>query len=61
MVATEAGNTITDESLRNFIKNVKKTNSLNAENISNAILFAVEAPNHVNINEILIRPTGQEK
>jgi NADP-dependent 3-hydroxy acid dehydrogenase YdfG len=36
-------------------------NSLNAEDIANAILFAVEAPSHVNINEVLIRPTTQER
>ena len=35
--------------------------SLNAEDIANAILFALEAPNHVNVNEILVRPTTQER
>lgn len=60
-VATEAGKTITDESLQSVIENIKKTNPLNAEDIANAILFAVEAPNNVNVNEMLIRPTTQEK
>jgi len=39
----------------------KKMESLNAEDIANAILFALEAPNHVNVNEILVRPTTQER
>ena len=33
---------------------------LQADDISNAIIFAIEAPNHMNVNEILIRPTTQE-
>ncbi|HXV65663.1 MAG TPA: SDR family oxidoreductase [Nitrosopumilaceae archaeon] len=61
VVATELTNTITDESLQSFVENSKKMNSLKAEDIANAILFAVEAPNHVNINEVLIRPTTQER
>jgi len=61
VVATELANTITDESLQAFVESAKKMQSLNAEDIANAILFAVEAPNHVNVNEILIRPTTQER
>jgi NADP-dependent 3-hydroxy acid dehydrogenase YdfG len=33
---------------------------LEAEDIANAILYAVSQPAHVNVNEILIRPTGQQ-
>ena len=61
VVSTELTNTITDESLQSFVETSKKMNSLNAEDIANAILFAVEAPSHVNINEVLIRPTTQER
>jgi len=61
VVATELINTITDESLQSFVENAKKMDSLNAEDIANAILFALEAPNHVNVNEVLIRPTTQER
>ncbi len=61
VVSTELTNTITDESLQSFVENSKKMNALNAEDIANAILFAVEAPSHVNINEVLIRPTTQER
>ena len=35
--------------------------SLSAQDIANAILYAVEAPDHVNVNEVLIRPTTQER
>ena len=61
VVATELNDTITDESLRGFIENTKKMEALQAEDIANAILYAVDSPSHVNINEILIRPTTQER
>ena len=32
---------------------------LTADDIANAILYAVEAPSHVSVNEVLIRPTRQ--
>ena len=61
VVATALNDTITDESLRGFIENTKKMEVLQAEDIANAILYAVDSPSHVNINEILIRPTTQER
>lgn len=61
VVATELTNTITDESLQGFVENAKKMEALQAEDIANAILYAVESPSHVNVNEILIRPTTQER
>ena len=35
--------------------------SLKADDIANAILFAVQSPEHMNVNEILVRPTTQER
>jgi NADP-dependent 3-hydroxy acid dehydrogenase YdfG len=35
--------------------------SLKAQDIANAILFAVESPHYVNVNEIMLRPTTQER
>lgn len=61
VVATELTNTITDESLQTFVENTKKMQTLQASDIANAIVFAVESPPHVNVNEILIRPTTQER
>ena len=61
VVSTELTNTITDESLKSFVENSKKMDSLNPEDIANAILYAIDAPDHVNVNEVLIRPTTQER
>jgi NADP-dependent 3-hydroxy acid dehydrogenase YdfG len=61
VVDTELNNTITDKSLDSFIKNVKDMEALKAEDIANAIIFALNTPNYANINEIMIRPTHQER
>jgi NADP-dependent 3-hydroxy acid dehydrogenase YdfG len=61
VVATELTNTITDDSLKAFVESTKKMESLQAQDIANAILYAVDSPPHVNVNEILIRPTTQER
>jgi NADP-dependent 3-hydroxy acid dehydrogenase YdfG len=61
VVATELTNTITDESLKAFVESSKKMESLRSEDIANAIVYAVESPPHVNVNEILIRPVTQER
>ena len=61
VVSTELTNTITDESLQSFVENAKKIQSLHADDIANAILYAVESPSHVNVKEILVRPTTQER
>ena len=52
--------TITEESLQAFVEKHKEMEGLQAEDISDAIIFAIDAPNHMNVNEILIRPTAQE-
>jgi len=63
IVATELLNTITDKSLEKYVQMTKQqeASQLQSEDIANAILFAVQAPNHVNVNEILIRSTIQER
>jgi NADP-dependent 3-hydroxy acid dehydrogenase YdfG len=61
VVATELTNTITDKSLEKFVEATKQMEALHAEDIANAILFAVESPSHMNVNEILVRPTTQER
>lgn len=61
VVATELVNTITDKSLEKFVETTKQMQALHAEDIANAILFALESPAHVNVNEVLVRPTSQER
>ena len=61
VVATELTNTITDKSLESFVAATKKMEALQAEDIASAIVFAVNSPLHMNVNEILIRPTTQER
>lgn len=61
VVATELTDTITDKSLEKFVEATKQMEALHAEDIANAILFAVESPSHMNVNEILVRPTTQER
>jgi NADP-dependent 3-hydroxy acid dehydrogenase YdfG len=60
-VSTELLETITDESMAKFIQASKSMETLQSEDIANAILYAIQSPNHVNVNEILIRPTAQER
>ncbi len=61
VVSTELTNTITDESLQSFVESAKKMQVLQAEDIANAILYVVDSPVHVNVNEVLVRPTTQER
>ena len=61
VVSTELTNTITDESLEKFVESSKKMEALKAEDIASAIVFAIDAPNHVSVNEILVRPTTQDR
>ncbi len=61
VVLTELTNTITDKGLEKFVEATKQMEALHAEDIANAILFAVNSPAHMNVNEILVRPTSQER
>jgi NADP-dependent 3-hydroxy acid dehydrogenase YdfG len=38
----------------------KPSNALEADDIARAVLYAISQPAHVDVNEILIRPTAQE-
>lgn len=61
VVATELTDTITDKSLQGFVENAKNMEALQADDIAGAVVYAVDSPNHMNVNEILIRPTTQER
>ena len=42
-----------------FIEASKNMERLQSEDIANAILYTIQTPIHVNVNEILLRPTTQ--
>lgn len=62
LVATELPQHITNSEAKErataFYESVR---SLDSEDIAAAIVYAVTQPPHVNVNEILIRPTEQER
>jgi NADP-dependent 3-hydroxy acid dehydrogenase YdfG len=60
VVATELRDHITVEAVRNDINAwAESMRQLQPEDIANSIVYAVTQPAHVNVNEILIRPTDQ--
>ncbi|HKH11248.1 MAG TPA: SDR family NAD(P)-dependent oxidoreductase [Rubrobacter sp.] len=58
-VATELTDHITDEDARESLGGLLNLEILEAEDIANAIVYAVTQPARVSVNEILIRPTQQ--
>jgi NADP-dependent 3-hydroxy acid dehydrogenase YdfG len=58
-VATELPDHITDEDARESLSGLLKLERLQAEDIAEAIVYAVTQPDRVSVNEILIRPTQQ--
>ncbi|MCY0902706.1 MAG: SDR family oxidoreductase [Firmicutes bacterium] len=59
LVETELLTTITDEDALSALKSRATSDALQAEDIANAIYYAIEQPARVSVNEILIRPTKQ--
>jgi NADP-dependent 3-hydroxy acid dehydrogenase YdfG len=58
-VDTELPDHITDEEAREGLSGLLKLERLQAEDIADAIVYAVTQPKRVSVNEILIRPTQQ--
>jgi NADP-dependent 3-hydroxy acid dehydrogenase YdfG len=58
-VETELTNHISDEEARESLGGLLQLEILQAEDIANAIVYAVTQPPRVSVNEILIRPTQQ--
>ncbi len=57
VVESELAETITHEATREMIENYRATAALTADAIARAIAFAVEQPEDVDVNEIIVRPT----
>ncbi|ESY82090.1 oxidoreductase [Mesorhizobium sp. LNHC221B00] len=62
LVRTKLGDHITNPAMKAGLdQRLATLEALTADDIANAILYAVSQPPRVNINEILIRPTDQER
>ena len=55
VVATELGHDISDASAKGFLVELRK-NSLTPDAIARAIAYAVEQPDEVDVNEVIVRP-----
>ncbi len=61
-VDTELTDTITDEEIKeDFVSQIQELTPLEAEDIANAIYYALSQPKRANINEVYIMPTEQDK
>jgi len=57
VVATELGHDITDEATKGALTEWRKT-SLTPDAIARAVAYAVEQPDDVDVNEVIVRPTA---
>ena len=60
-VSTELTDTITDEDIKETFKEMQKMTFLEAEDIAEAIHYALVQPSRANINDVFIMPTEQQK
>ena len=56
VVATELGNDISDAAAKGYLAELRKT-ALTPDAIARAIAYAVEQPDDVDVNEVIVRPT----
>ena len=62
VVETDLASHITNPAARETaLRRIQDITPLQREDIANAIVYAVTQPAHVNVNEILLRPTEQER
>lgn len=55
VVATELGHDISDDATKDYLVELRKT-SLTPDAIARAIAYAVEQPDDVDVNEVIVRP-----
>ncbi|MGM1055497.1 MAG: SDR family oxidoreductase [Bacteroidota bacterium] len=58
-VDTSLFETITDEDIKEKLKGMKGMTTMEAEDIANAIFYALSQPDRVNINDVYLMPTEQ--
>jgi len=62
VVETDLASHITHAAAREIaLRRIQEMAPLQSEDIANAIVYALTQPPHVNVNEILLRPTEQER
>nr|WP_321223400.1 SDR family oxidoreductase [uncultured Psychroserpens sp.] len=59
-VDTNLTSTITDDDIKEEIKEMQKMTTLESEDIANAIYYALSQPDRVNINDVYIVPSEQK-
>ncbi len=61
VVATELFDHIADEEMRNrFLERWEGRRMLDPDDVARAVRYALTQPAHVNVNELLVRPTDQQ-
>ncbi len=58
-VDTSLFETITDDDIKEKLKGMKQMTTLEAEDIANAIFYALNQPERVNVNDVYLMPTEQ--
>jgi NADP-dependent 3-hydroxy acid dehydrogenase YdfG len=62
VVATELGDRIENAAMQaNLRVRLATLKPLRADDIAAAVAYAVTQPDHVSVNELVVRPTGQER
>lgn len=59
-VATQLTDTITDEDILEKMEEMMEMETLQSEDIANAIYYSLTQPKHVNINDVYIVPSEQQ-
>ncbi len=62
VVATELGDHIENSAMKDGLRTrMAQMEPLHADDIAHAVVYSVTQPPHVSVNEIVVRPTGQER